>query len=150
MLEAVVWSLWVEHRNVAGMPLLQRWWTWSCIRLRVGIITRAIPPPMKGGNWKHTLFPLPVGCMTMACLPWRTACTTFSCQSFSWRWPKFLAKAPVKLFESKSVTANEILKLGDVYTMTEGQAAWAIQNLLVIRLELFIRLFYMLKPSIWL
>ena len=141
MLEAVVWSLWVEHRNVAGMPLLQRWWTWSCIRLRVGVTTRAIPPPMKGGNWKHILFPLPVGCITMACLPWRTACTTFSCQSFSWRWPKFLAKAPVKLFESKSVTANEILELGDtlVYTMTEGQAAYnteCISN--TKKLELFI------------
>ena len=32
---------------------------------------------------------------------------------------QFLAKAPFRLFESKSVPANEILKLGDtvVYTM---------------------------------
>ena len=43
---------------------------------------------------------------------------------------QFLAKPPVRLFESKSVPANEIiLKFGDtvVYTITERLATWAIQ-----------------------
>lgn len=90
-----VGSFCVPPRNEALIPLSSKPAVWSCIRLMAGVSTKVTLLVISEGSWKHKLFPEPVGCITRVFLPSMVACSTLSCQSFSWLNWKCFTSLPV-------------------------------------------------------
>ena len=60
-LSSIFKSSWAEPKYDAFMCCSSQFFTWSCIRLMVGVITRDFLFSYTAGNLKQSDFPLPVG-----------------------------------------------------------------------------------------